>query len=380
MSPGADQASTEQDALFMQRALELAARGLYTTAPNPRVGCLLVTAGGQVVGEGWHRRAGEDHAEIKALAEAGRAARGATAYVTLEPCCHHGRTGPCTDALIGAGVARVVIAVADPFPEVNGQGVAQLRQAGIRVDCAVLEDQARELNIGFFSRIEQGRPFVRMKAASSLDGASAMHNGASQWITSPQARDDNHHYRARASMMLTGIGTVLSDDPRMTARISGLESQPDLVIVDRQARLPRDARVLDGSRRVIWVVGPQASLPDWAKRCEVIRLESAADDTKASIISWGPLLSALADRQCNELHVEAGARVQGSLLMAGWVDELLLYQAPVIMGHRTLPLFETPTLEEFDQRIHLQYHHSEQLGGDMKLLLRPGKYACSPES
>jgi len=367
------------DVLFMTRALQLAAQGLYSTAPNPRVGCVLVSDG-QVVGEGWHRRAGEAHAEIVALLEAGSLAFGATAYVSLEPCCHQGRTGPCSAALIQAGITRVVIAISDPFPEVNGGGVEQLRQAGIRVDTGVLQSEAHEINIGFFSRVERGLPFVRMKAASSLDGATAMHNGDSQWITSAEAREDNQHYRARSSMILTGIGTILADDPRMTARLDGLERQPDLVIVDRHARLPHDACVLEGARRVIWAIGEQATLPEWSDRCEVIRLRSDSTGTVNSIESWRPLLKLLAERECNELHVEAGARVQGSLLMAGLVDELLLYQAPVIMGEKTRRLFVTPDLDEFDQRIHLQYHCSEQLGADMKLIFRPGQDACSQES
>lgn len=352
----------------MAHALRLAERGLYTTQPNPRVGCV-IAHGERGVGTGWHRRAGEPHAEVFALREAGEAARGATAYVTLEPCAHHGRTPPCADALVAAGVARVVIAAEDPFPQVNGHGIGKLRAAGIAVESGLLREQARELNIGFFSRIERGRPWVRVKLATSLDGRTALANGESKWITGEAARADVQRWRARSSAILTGSGTVLADDPRLTVRLPDDEEflPPLRVVLDRQLRTPAGSHVLDGSAPTLLLHGAAASCSD----DRFARVERVALAMQDHALDLRAVLALLAGRGCNELHVEAGPTLCGALFTVGLVDELLLYVAPLLLGDAARPLLQLPMLGEMAQRWQLRVVDQRMLGADWRLRLRP---------
>lgn len=347
----------------MAEALRLAALGLRTTDPNPRVGCLLVRSG-ETVGRGWHRAAGEPHAEALALSEAGARARGAVAFVTLEPCSHHGRTPPCADALIAAGVSAVVAAMPDPDPRVAGRGLRRLAAAGIEVRAGLMAEQARELNIGFVSRHERGRPWVRVKLAASLDGRTAGADGRSQWITSEAARADGQAWRARASALLTGIGTVLADDPRLNVRLPGTERQPFRVVLDSRARLSNSARLLNEAGAV-----KVASLcpPPWTARGVEWRQLPAGRDGRVDL---GALLAWLAELEVNELHVEAGPTLAGALLEGGWVDELLLFQAPVVLGPGA-PLMALPGMEKFDQRLHFKLFEQRRIGSDQRMLLRP---------
>ena len=359
----------------MAHALRLAERGLYTTQPNPRVGCV-IAYGDEVVGTGFHQRAGEPHAEVFALREAGTRARGATAYVTLEPCAHHGRTPPCAEALIAAGVSRVVVAAEDPFPQVDGRGVARLRAAGITVDVGLLREAARELNIGFFSRIERGRPFVRVKLAMSLDGRTALANGVSTWITGEAARADVQRWRARSSAILSGSGTVLADNPRLTVRLNALSpgkaggegfKPPLRVILDRQLRTPAGSHVLDGSTPTLVLHGAAASCAD----DRFARVERMAIATQNEALDLRAVLALLADRGCNEMHVEAGPTLCGALFAAGLVDELLLYIAPLLLGDAARPLLHLPTLSDMARRWQLRVIDQRQLGADWRLQLRP---------
>lgn len=351
---------------FMARALQLAERGLLSTTPNPRVGCVLVRDG-IIVGEGWHLRAGEPHAEVHALQAAGEAARGATAYVTLEPCSHHGRTPPCCEALLGAGVQRVVAAMQDPNPMVAGQGLAWLRDAGIDTACGLMESEARELNIGFVSRMTRGRPWLRLKAAASLDGRTALSNGKSQWITGAEARLDGHRWRARACAILTGIGTVRDDDPQLTVRGVETTRQPLRVVVDSRLEISPQARVLQGGRVLVVAAVDdrlQASVIE-AAGAEVICLANA--DGKVDLPA---LLRELAKRGINELHVEAGFKLNGSLLREGLVDELLLYLAPSLIGDASRGLFNLPELDALEQQRRLRWHDLRQIGGDLRIIAR----------
>jgi diaminohydroxyphosphoribosylaminopyrimidine deaminase/5-amino-6-(5-phosphoribosylamino)uracil reductase len=356
------------DHAHMAHALRLAERGLYTTQPNPRVGCV-VARGDEVLGTGWHQRAGEPHAEVYALREAAERARGATAYVTLEPCAHHGRTPPCADALIAAGVARVVVAAEDPFPQVDGRGIGKLRAAGITVESGLMREAARELNIGFFSRIERGRPWVRVKLAMSLDGRTALANGESKWITGEAAREDVQRWRARSSAILSGSGTVLADDPRLTVRLPEDEefAPPLRVILDRQLRTPAGSRVLDGSTPTLVLHGAAASGVD-ARFERVERMTMAA---RGELLDLHAVLAMLAGRGCNEVHVEAGPTLCGALFAAGLVDELLLYVAPVLLGDAARPLLQLPTLDDMDRRWQLRIVEQRMLGQDIRLRLRP---------
>ncbi len=354
------------DHAFMAQALRLAERGLYSTTPNPRVGCVLVKEG-SVIGEGWHERAGGAHAEVHALNAAGAAARGATAYVTLEPCSHFGKTPPCADALIAAGVARVVAAMTDPNPQVAGCGLERLRAAGIEVACGLMEAQARELNIGFVSRMQRGRPWLRLKAAASLDGKTALNNGQSQWITGPEARQDGHRWRARACALLTGIGTIRSDDPQLNVRGVETTRQPLKVVVDSRMELPLTARVLEGAPVVLAVaredVGKSAELR--ARGVEILCLPNA--EGKVDLDS---LMQELARRGINEVHVEGGAGLNGALLQAGLVDEVLLYLAPCLLGDQARGLFLLPELKRLDEARALNVADFRQIGGDLRLLAR----------
>jgi len=353
------------DHLHMAHALRLAELGLYTTQPNPRVGCV-IAHDGDVVGSGWHRRAGEPHAEVYALREADERARGDTAYVTLEPCAHHGRTPPCADALIAAGVARVVIAAEDPFPKVDGRGIEKLRAAGIVVDTGLMRDAARELNIGFFSRIERGRPWLRIKLAMSLDGRTALANGESKWITGEAAREDVQHWRARSSAIMTGSGTVLADNPRLTVRLDGVTAQPMRIVLDRLLRTPAGSQVLDGQMPTLVLHG-HAARPD-ARFAQVECVEVAESRRSFDLAA---ALALLAERDCNEVQVESGPTLCGALIAAGLADELLLYVAPVLLGDHAMPLLGLPALTDMSKRWSLRTIDQRQVGNDLRLRLRP---------
>ncbi len=351
---------------MMARALQLAERALWTTSPNPRVGCVLVRDG-EIVGEGWHVRAGEPHAEVHALRAAGERARGATAYVTLEPCSHYGRTPPCAEGLIAAGVTRVVAAMEDPNPLVAGRGLAMLRAAGIETACGLLAEAAQELNIGFVSRMTRGRPWVRLKTAASLDGKTALNNGVSQWITGPDARRDGHRWRARACAILTGIGTVRDDDPRLDVREVETTRQPLRVIVDSRLETPPTARILQGGSVLLAAAVDDAERANLLKAAgaEILLLPNAAGK-----VELPALLNALAARGINEVHVEAGWKLNGSLLREGLVDELLLYMAPCLIGHHAAGLFNLPELSDLAGKRPLSLRDVRQVGGDIRILAR----------
>ena len=351
----------------MARALQLAARGLDTTSPNPRVGCVLVRDG-EIVGEGWHERAGEPHAEIHALRAAEGAARGATANVTLEPCSHFGRTPPCADALIDAGVTRVVVAMVDPNPLVGGRGLERLRATGIRTEYGLLEDEARELNIGFVSRMTRGRPWVRLKAAATLDGKTALENGVSQWITGAAARADGHRWRARACAVLTGIGTVREDDPQLTVRDVPCTRQPLRILVDAGLQVSLAARILQGAPILIATASADAAritaLRD--RGHEVLIVPNAAGK-----VDLPQLLLQLGARGLNEIHVEAGFKLNGSLMREGCVDEVLLYLAPMLVGDAAHGLFNLPALAALEGATRLDIRDLRMIGPDLRLIARP---------
>lgn len=353
----------------MAQALRLAERGLYTARPNPCVGCVLVRDD-EVVGSGWHQRAGEPHAEVFALREAGDRARGATAYVTLEPCAHQGRTPPCADALLAAGVARVVAACEDPFPAVAGRGLMRLREAGVAVESGLCAEAARDLNRGFFSRIERGRPWLRLKLAQSLDGRTALAGGESQWITGAAARADVQRWRARSAALLTAAGTARRDDPRLTVRLEPVQEcrAPLRVVLDaRLDALTPGCHLLDGTAPTLVVHGTQVQPPTPPSGA----VEYLALPLQQGRIDLSALMAELARRGIGELQVEAGPQLGGALFAAGLVDELLLYVAPVLLGSSALPLLELPPLAQLSERWRLQLREQRQLGGDWRLLLRP---------
>ena len=354
------------DHSMMARALRLAERAMWTTTPNPRVGCVLVRDS-WIVGEGWHEKAGEPHAEVHALNAAGRRARGATAYVTLEPCSHHGRTPPCAEALIAAGISRVVVAMTDPNPLVAGKGLALLAAAGIETACGLLETEARELNIGFVARMTRGRPWLRLKAAASLDGKTALNNGLSQWITGPDARRDGQRWRARACAILTGIGTVRDDDPLLNVRDLETTRQPLRVVVDSKLDTPLTARILQGGPSLI--VGAVEN----AEKIELLRSTGAEVlifPNAAGKVELKDLLGELGRRGINEVHAEAGFKLNGSLLREGLVDELLLYLAPCLIGHDASGLFNLPELTSLDQKRQLKIRDLRQVGENIRILAR----------
>ncbi len=359
------------DLKYMARALHLAERGLYTTDPNPRVGCVIVRDG-EVVGEGWHERAGEPHAEILALRQAGGRARGADVYVTLEPCSHHGRTPPCADALVEAGVARVVAAMVDPNPKVSGCGLGRLREAGIETVSGVLEAQARKLNPGFIKRMETGRPLVRCKLAMSLDGRTAMASGESKWITSDQARQDVHRMRARSSAIITGVGTVLSDDPSLNVRLPELEGEvrhPIRVVLDPYLSTPPTAKMLKlPGRTLIFTATDEAGAaePLLEAGAEVVVLNRGADRIDLPL-----MLDNLTTFEVNEVMLETGATLAGAMLRAGLIDELVVYMAPHIMGDSARGLFHLPGLDEMKQRISLHITDVRAVGPDWRITALP---------
>ncbi|MHB1200619.1 MAG: bifunctional diaminohydroxyphosphoribosylaminopyrimidine deaminase/5-amino-6-(5-phosphoribosylamino)uracil reductase RibD [Polaromonas sp.] len=355
---------------FMRQALALAAQGLTLTAPNPRVGCVLVSAQAEVLGQGHTQRAGGSHAEIMALQDAaakGHPVQGVTAYVTLEPCSHHGRTGPCCDALIAAGIKKVVASIADPNPLVSGQGFNRLRAAGIELDVGRGEAESRELNIGFFSRMIRKTPWVRMKMAASLDGTTALANGQSQWITSPQARADGHAWRARACAMLTGIGTLLQDNPRLDVRLVETLRQPCRIIVDSRLQTPPDANIF------------KAGGPVWIYTATRDAERQAALEALGATVSWLPdghgkvdlaaMTKDLAQREINELHVEAGSKLNGSLIRAGLVDEFLIYLAPTLLGPG-LGMASFGPLQTLSEGLALKFQSTERVGDDLRVMAR----------
>jgi len=369
--PSNASAFTPADHAAMREALALAAQAVGLTEPNPRVGCVIVDIHGQVIGRGHTQQAGGPHAEVMALRDAaarGHATRGATAYVTLEPCSHHGRTPPCCDALLAAGIGRVVSAVTDPNPLVAGQGLARLRAQGVQVEAGLLGDAARELNIGFFSRMVRGRPWVRLKAATSLDGRTALDNGVSQWITGEAARTDGHAWRKRAGAVLTGVGTVIDDNPRLDVRLVETAKQPLRVVIDSRLDMPPTARILDAPGQVlVYAAAPEAA-----------RIDALAATGAEVILRPGPagkvdlpaVLVDLAQRGINELHVEAGHKLNGSFVREGLVDEYLVYLAPKLLGAgRALAAFGP--LERLDDAAALRFHAVDRIGDDLRVIARP---------
>ena len=361
---------SKQDTAFMQQALGLAHDALYLTSPNPRVGCVIVGAHGAVLGTGYTQRAGEAHAEVMALRDAqakGHDVKGATAYVTLEPCSHQGRTGPCCDALTAAGVARVVMALQDPNPLVAGQGTARLRAAGVQADVGLLAAEAHEMNIGFFKRMTHGSPWVRMKIAASLDGQTALENGVSQWITSEPARTDGHTWRARACAVLTGIGTVLEDDPQLDVRAIPTPRQPTLVVMDSQLETPRTAKLFQPQRSV-WIY----CAVDHVERRQALEAQGAhvvCLPNASGKVDLAAMLQDLGQKHINEVHVEAGHKLNGSLLREGLVDELLTYLAPKLIGQGRGMTNLGPFTSLSDAKT-LSFHEVTQIGPDLRILAR----------
>jgi diaminohydroxyphosphoribosylaminopyrimidine deaminase/5-amino-6-(5-phosphoribosylamino)uracil reductase len=354
------------DREFMRQALELAGRGLYTTTPNPRVGCVVVKDG-NVVGTGWHEKAGMPHAEVLALKQAGGRARGASLFVNLEPCSHHGRTPPCVDTIIPAGIRRVVAAMQDPNPKVAGAGFAKLRAAEIEVESGLMEEEARELNIGFVARMTRGRPWVRMKIAASLDGRTALANGESQWITGDEARADGHLWRARACAILTGHGTVRDDDPQLNVRGVETPRQPLKIVVDSRFETPLSARLLKDGKTLI------AGAVNEAQR--IAALKGAGADTviipnDRGKVELFKLMGELGRRELNEIHVEGGTKLNGSLLQAGVVDELLVYLAPCIIGDSGRGMFDLPELTELSQRRAVTIREVVRVSEGLRVLAR----------
>ncbi len=373
---------TSADYPFMVQALRLAERGLYTTMPNPRVGCVLVK-NGEVIGEGWHIRAGEGHAEVNALAAAGKNARGATAYVTLEPCSHTGKTGPCSHALADAGVVRVVYAMEDPNPLVAGRGLDYLREAGIQADGPLLEDDARALNPGFIKRLDRRLPFVRCKMGMSLDGRTAMASGESQWVTGKKARGDVQRLRARSCAIISGIDSVLMDNSSLTVRLEELDlpnaqdaaaKQPLRVVLDSKLRLGRKAKILKQETPILLVHNGSAEnadrLADWPAHVELLALPANSSIDGGDRINLNALLTELAKRQCNEVLVEAGATLAASFLRRGLFDEIIIYMAPKLLGSNARPLFDLP-LNTMSSALPLKISDMRAVGTDWRITATP---------
>lgn len=354
---------TADDYSYMAQALRLAERGLYTTSPNPRVGCVIVKDH-VIVGEGWHQRAGEPHAEVLALRQAGASARGATAYVTLEPCSHFGRTPPCADALVAAGVARVVAAMQDPNPQVAGSGLDRLAAAGITTSSGLLAAQAQQLNIGFIQRMTRARPWLRIKTASSLDGKTALANGDSKWITAAAARLDVHRLRARSCAILTGIGTVLADNPQLNVRGIETTRQPLRIIVDSHLRTPTDARILQDKGTIIAYTQADIAIQQQLTQAgaELIQVNDLQGKVDLSA-----LMTILAQRGINEIMTEAGAHLNAGLIMAGLVDEWVMYLAPTLLGDTARGLFTLPEPTEMSSRRELSIQDIRQIGTDLRI-------------
>jgi diaminohydroxyphosphoribosylaminopyrimidine deaminase/5-amino-6-(5-phosphoribosylamino)uracil reductase len=352
----------------MARAIELARRGLFTTDPNPRVGCVIAD-GERVIAEGWHEKAGLPHAEVVALAAAGKAARGATAYVTLEPCSHFGRTPPCADALVAAGIGRLVYAMKDPNPRVNGAGIARVAAAGIAITGGVLEQESLELNPGFISRMTRGQPWVTVKLAASLDGGTALPGGESHWITGEAAREDVQRLRARSSAVMTGSGTVLADDPRLDVRLPGATRQPLRVVLDSKLRTPATARILEPPGQALVLCTDED-----AERASALRAAGAevvSMPSSGGSVDLAAALALLADRQVNELLVECGAGLAGAFFAAGLVDELRLYIAPMLLGRGARPLADLEAPASMAERLEFSIVERQDVGKDLMLRLRP---------
>lgn len=365
MSDSLDSQLNPDDQVFMQRVLDLAAKGVTTTHPNPMVGCVIVNDG-KIVGEGFHQKAGELHAERLALEQAGSDARGATAYVNLEPCCHQGRTPPCTDGLIDAGILRVVAAMSDPNPLVEGGGFELLQGAGIEVVSGVLEDQARWLNRGFVSRMVRKRPWVMLKSAATLDGRTAAYDGQSKWITSSQARQTVQTLRASCSAVVTGIGTVLADDPQLNTRLDGQERQPWRVVLDSQLQLPLDARIIGADQKLV-VFTLSDNLEKVAALieagAEVIQLEA----NQSGQLDLIKVLEELANWQCNDVFIEAGQTLSGSFVQAGLVDEMVLFYAGSVLGDHGKSMFKFDSPMPFENKAHFQVNSTEMVGDDVRV-------------
>ena len=352
----------------MARALDLTQRGRDTATPNPAVGCVIVKDG-RVIAEGWHERAGEAHAEARALAACGESPEGATVYVTLEPCSHHGRTPPCAEALVAAKVARVVAAMEDPNPKVMGSGVARLREAGIRVDVGCMQAEAREAHIGFVSRMARGRPWIRLKTAATLDGRIALANGESRWVTGGDARRDVHALRARSCAVLTGIGTVLRDDPRLTVRDVACTRQPRRVLIDSRLDLPLDAKLLQGEPILVLTVseddGKRKRIEDTGAEVVVVARHGEKTDLEA-------VARLLAQREFNDVLVEAGGKLNGSFVQAGVVDEIVFYLAPRLFGDTAQGPFALPAFTRLDEAIAMRIVEVKPFGGDLRVTTRMG--------
>ncbi len=362
---------TPDDHLFMTQALRLAEQGLYTTMPNPRVGCVIVK-NGKIIGEGAHLKAGTPHAEVHALKQAGTSAKGATAYVTLEPCSHHGRTPPCADALIKSGVATVIIAMQDPNPLVSGQGVAILQAAGIHVSTGLMQQQAEALNAGFVKRMKQRMPLVRSKIAASLDGKTALNNGVSQWITGAAARTDVQHWRAQSCAIMTGIGTVLQDNPSLTVREIAIERQPICVIVDSQLRIPLDAKLLNNQQVLIAFATDSQHK---AAQLTAMGIGLLCIPDEAGKVCLKSLLSHLASIEVNEVMVEGGEVLNGALMALNAIDELIIYYAPTLMGSDGKSMFALPTLTTMESVVNLDVYDVRLFGSDFRVLSK-----CSVKS
>lgn len=369
-------AFTAEDHNNMTLALRLAEQGLYSTMPNPRVGCVIVK-NNQIIGEGAHLKAGEPHAEILALRQSGEAAKGATLYVTLEPCSHTGRTPPCAEALVNAGLARVVVAMQDPNPQVAGSGLALLKSHHIEVACGLMESQARDLNPGFISRMTRQMPFIRSKIAASLDGKTALNNGSSQWITSEPARLDVQHWRARSCAILTGVGTVLADNPSMTVRNIEVSCQPLKIIVDSQLSISTNAKILQNGNTMIAFAKPNSE-----KESEL--LSSGAEllciPNSDGKVCLKTLLSHLASREINEVLCEGGEGLNGALLAQGLIDELLMYYAPKLMGGNAKSMFAMPEFTHMNQAITLDILDIRKIGVDIRLRAKPIAQNVSPDA
>ena len=354
------------DYAFMSQALRLAEQGLYSTTPNPRVGCVIVRDE-QIVGSGWHEKAGQPHAEINALADAGAAARGATAYITLEPCGHHGRTPPCADALIAAGIARVVIAMEDPNPLVSGRGCALLQQAGISIQTGLMQAEAYALNAGFVSRMTRKKPWVRLKIAASLDGKTALNNGTSQWITGEAARQDGHRWRARSCAVMTGIGTVESDNPQLTVRHAETNRQPKKIVVDSRLAIPLAARVLQNGEET-FIFTAQTGNREKKAALSQLNAQVMVLPNASGRVDLQRMMAALADLGINEVLVEAGGRLNGALVAAGLVDELIIYLAPHLIGDDARGMIALPELTGLEDKKPLKIQDIRMIGQDIRLI------------
>ena len=371
-----------KDFEFMARAIQLAKKGQYTTHPNPRVGCVL-TKNNEIIGEGYHKRAGEPHAEINAISNCKTSLKGATAYVTLEPCSHTGKTPPCANALIDAKVSRVIIAMQDPNPQVAGEGIQRLKNAGIDVEVSVLEEQSRQLNLGFIKRMEKGLPWVRVKLAMSLDGRTAMASGESKWITGAEARQDVQRLRASADAILTGVGTVLADDPSLNVRLSASELgidgavfQPKRIVVDTHLKTPLNSKLfkIDGENLIITskkTVSENEKLVKSFNALGAKVLKVANDKNHTDRLCVKTILQELAKQEINEVHVEAGATLCGSLIQQKLVDEIILYMAPVFMGSEARGLLHLPELKQMSDKIELSIDDIHSVGKDWRLSIRP---------